>query len=849
MNEEKVNIKHQNTSSSIMDLIIKNDLVSFFIIDREGLIIDTNQCFASALGFSVSELLSKSISKIISDIESFIQKISGKEAAITIIQPFIAKNKDSIQGYLCGKRISNNLSDPIYCFHFINLKGYFDDLSSIQSHNANFKLKDELLLTKEVELKKQNSELIRLNNALLAQTNNIENLNVRIIENEMRLKLAFEAVNDGIWDWNLITGNIFFSDRFFTMLGYGAYDYSHTMDSWHSMVYPDDLPLLKEHLSELVSGNINEFTQECRMRTVNGNYTWILSRASTVDLNEQGKPQRIIGTQLDIDHQKGIEIALKENEAKLLKQNEEYVIVNKQLAESNQKTIQLFNQLQDKQAYLNSIFRSVPAMICLISNRIILFANNYASLMTGYDIDELLGQDTLLLYSSVKEYEKVFNLLYSDNGLGSIKSANTQWQMKNGTIIDVYITATHIESDVSQETYTFSAIDVTSQRLYEEELIAAKVQAEKAERLKTTFLCNMSHELRTPMNGIVGFSEMLQTQVTQAKKDEYLKVITNSSKQLLKIISDIIDISKIETNGLEVFYSPVNLPKLFIELHETYLSYLETRHKEHITLYYENCLFNNCENIIVDENKLKQILSNLLNNAVKFTDEGEIRFGCKLLEKEIEFYVSDTGIGIDAEELTEIFECFRQTESPTRKKYGGNGLGLAIAKGFVEILDGKIWVKSVKDSGSTFYFTIPFKPDNEQMNIETMDRSTLKWPDFHILVVEDDLTCLILIDEMLADTGIKISHAVTGLEAVKACRKDQSIDLVLMDMRLPEIDGYEATRRIKELRPQLPIIAQTAHALSEDRQKCLQAGCNEYITKPINQDNLFDMIDLFLSKR
>jgi PAS domain S-box-containing protein len=833
------------------ELLLESSLVAYFAVSVDCFIEDINPAFAPLLGYSTDELFGKSLDIIITeqDISNLKKTLSTlKSGNISVTYPLICKNGEIIHAQLSGKTFACS-GAGILRFYFV----FTDVTEKVLSHerlirqNQNLKLKDELISSKELELKKQNLELNRLNKELKEKNNNIEALLNRIIENEMRLKLAFNAVNDGIWDWDLVKDEIFFSDRFFTMLGYGPFEFAQNFDIWKILLHPDDAKKSIEQLTSISRGIIEEFTLEYRMRTKEENYLWILSRGKLVGRDNQNQPLKILGTHVDITQHKQNEIVLKQNESELKKQNEEYIEINKKLEKSNRKISQINQHIQDKQAHLDSIFKTVPACIALISDSIILFVNDYAVLMTGYDIDEIIGHSSSFLYPALEEYNRVQQALYSNNSEGITKSTSARWKMKNGTLIDVYITVTRIDFDQATSGYSVSAIDITDQRLYEEELIKAKDQAEKAEKLKTVFLSNMSHELRTPMNGIVGFAEMLQSQVNQTKKEQYLKIIVSSSKQLLKIITDIIDISKIESGEVETFESEVSVINLLKDLHETYLNYLASHKKTNISIDIKYNLQNKQNKILIDENKLRQVLINLLNNAVKFTDIGNIGFGCSIEDNLIKFFVSDTGIGIDPEEKEIMFECFRQTESPVRKKYGGNGLGLAISKGFIKAMKGEIWVESKKDEGSTFYFTVPYHPiSNEIAESQELYFPVVNWNTRHILIVDDDVTCLSLLDEMLEDTGIQISHAVTGLEAVKHCRKDLTIDIVLMDMRLPEMDGYEATRRIKENRPELAIIAQTAHALSEDRKKCLTAGCNNYITKPINQDTLFDMVSIYL---
>jgi PAS domain S-box-containing protein len=827
-------------------LLYINELISYFIINQEGFIIEANKKFCEKTGIpfihkeniNFYDFLDENDAKILK------QALSSTPLQSSTIQLFVKLNtlqNIKLPCQIKGQYLNENSTEKKILFIFNDLTDNIKIEKELQAQQPIDNDLEAKLLEKELELQ----NFIK---TYTEQQKNIDDLQIRIIENEMRLKLAFNDIDDGVWDWNIKADRIFFSDKFFTMLGFDAYEFSHNLESWKNLIHPDDFEATL-HLFTLISqGLITEFSTEYRMRRKIGDYIWMLSRAHQVEKDENGKPIQIIGIQVDITKQKEIELSLKSHKEKLEKQNEEYAKLNNKLTESNRKISKFNKQLQDKQAYLNSIFKTVPACIGLISDGIILFANEYTALTTGYEIDEIIGNNTRIVYPNDKEYQKVYETLYKNNTNGHTKSLTTKWKTKNGTILDIYITATRLESDEGHLNFTFTALDITSQRIYEDELIQAKEQAEKAERLKTVFLSNMSHELRTPMNGIVGFAEMLQSQVNQSKKDQYLKVIVNSSKQLLKIISDIIDISKIETGEVETFYTSFSINSLMKEFYEFYLNYLASRNKSAIKLEYNCNVPQNQDIIFTDENKVRQVLTNLLANAVKFTDEGKIGFGCSVKNKLIEFFVRDTGIGVEESEKEVIFESFRQTESPIRKKYGGNGLGLAIAKGLLNSISGAISFNSEIEKGSTFYFTIPLQFEESEIEEEVIiNLEPYKiWEKYHILVVEDDLTCYTLIEEMLEETGIKITHAITGLEAVKFCRKDTSIDLVLMDMRLPEIDGYEATKRIKEFRPNLAIIAQTAHALSEDRNKCMAAGCNNYMTKPVNQDLLFSTIGEFL---
>jgi PAS domain S-box-containing protein len=835
------------------NLFFKGGIISYAVLSSEFIIREANLQFAEYLGYPLEKIYNSWLgdymtSKGMQDLKHKV--IISTDQLIIFLSILIRKDGKKINVHFRGKSFEDKKSgECFYCFVFTDGTNEEQSVEQLKILNLNLKIKDELISSKEKELEHLENDLQNLEKKLEEQNSSMEQLHLHIIENEMRLKLAFDAVNDGIWDWNLTSNKIYFSDRFFVMLGYDTFDYPHEIETIKKLLHQDDLNKTSKIFDDVLNGKIKEYSVEYRMRKKNDDYLWILSRGKLIGQSTLGEPIRMIGTHVDITEQKTTELQLKEKEAELKKQNEEQININRKLLESNHKNKKINEHLSDKQAHLDSIMKTVPVSVGLVSERILLFVNKYTSLMTGYEIEEIIGRDASFLYPSEEEYGRVCEILYNDNSYGNIKSINSTWRMKNGTVIDVYITATNIDIEGPTKGYTFSALDVTAQRLYEDELIKAKDFAEKAEKLKSVFLANISHELRTPMNGIIGFAELLQNQVNQTKKEQYLKIIVNSSRQLLKIITDIVDISKIETSEIEVFNTSISLNKVLKEFYNNYVEYLNTRNKMSIELTYSSCFPDNCDKIIVDEIKFKQVLTNILNNAVKFTENGNISFGCDIKANFIEFYVRDTGIGIDPEEKEYVFECFRKTLTTKNKIYGGTGLGLSIAKGFIKAMGGEIWVDSEPDKGSVFYFTIPYQPVQEQI-VEEQEEvyTTVNWRNNHILVVEDDMACLALINELLEETKIKISNATTGLEAVKICRKDPTIDFVLMDMRLPEMDGYEATRRIKEFRPELPIIAQTAHALSDDKKKCLSAGCDDYLTKPIIQNILFDTISKFLEK-
>jgi len=370
-------------------------------------------------------------------------------------------------------------------------------------------------------------------------------------------------------------------------------------------------------------------------------------------------------------------------------------------------------------------------------------------------------------------------------------------------------------------------------------------RAVDSDRLKTAFLQNISHEIRTPMNSIIGFSELLKdNRTTETEKSQYLEMIAKGSDQLLNIVNEILDISLIETGNISVNKQKLNLNKL---IDETYLIFRPVI-KNEISFSVTKGFPDNGKNILTDITKVRQILDNLLKNAIKFTEKGHIKFGYSLVNNELEFYVEDTGIGIDADSHNKIFELFRKAGNENKRIYEGVGLGLAICKGNIELLNGRIWVESKPLAGSKFYFTIQYEPVDEEEPIK-MNKTDIieKLRDLTVLVAEDDEINYIYIREIFRGTGAVILHAVNGKEAVEMVQNNDKIGIVLIDIKMPVMNGYDAIKKIRELRPHLPIIAQTAFALSDEMLKAFNAGSNDYISKPFKKEQLLDLVKKHLS--
>jgi PAS domain S-box-containing protein len=395
--------------------------------------------------------------------------------------------------------------------------------------------------------------------------------------------------------------------------------------------------------------------------------------------------------------------------------------------------------------------------------------------------------------------------------------------------------------------------DITEREETRIKLKEAKERAEEADKLKTAFLANMSHEIRTPMNSIVGFSNLLtEDNLTKDEKNEYIQHINHGSETLLNLIDDIIDIAKIEAGQLSISPDACNLKELMDELYITHSRQLKHKNKLQINFQSEIVPLTDGYNIITDEFRLKQVMTNLIGNAIKFTHEGRISYGFRQINDVLEFYVSDTGIGISQEGQRVIFERFRQDNQVGLKHSGGTGLGLAISQHIIELLGGSISVNSSPGEGSVFSFTIPYKsaglPKLKPI-LPVKNGYDFDWSDKTILVVEDIDSNYKYIHAAIFRTGIKILRAVDGGEAIDICKSNKDIDIILMDVNMPVMNGYDATLEIKKLKPGIPIIAQTAYAMQGEEQRSRDAGCDAYLSKPVNLRSLYNTMSQFIGER
>lgn len=488
------------------------------------------------------------------------------------------------------------------------------------------------------------------------------------------------------------------------------------------------------------------------------------------------------------------------------------------------------NDLKKQKEYFKNIVGKTNAGIIITDEEgIIQFINESGEQIFLRKKSELLCTPFGVIQGN--EIKKEINIVRKNGevGIGEITTVNTEWKGKPSRLILVN--------------------DITDHIRLQERLDQSRQKAQESDRLKSAFLANMSHEIRTPLNGILGFSRFLANDnLSDADKKQFSEIIETCGNHLLRIINDIIDIAQIESGQFILSETEFDIMTLMRELQNIYKvdKNIVTRNIE------LKFVLPDISSIRIrsDEARLKQVLFNILNNAAKFTDKGNITVDLRFEEPDkFMFYVKDTGIGIPADELTNIFEKFRQVEMPKERLNEGNGLGLPISKALVQLMGGEIWLESEQGKGSTFYFTIkaPIIQDfilPKEVRITEKKKSL--FANRKILIVEDEEVNFLFIKSLLDPCETIILWAKDGAEAVEMAKKED-VDIILMDMKLPVKSGYEAVKEIRLAKPDIPIIAQTAYAMGGDREKILEAGCNDYISKPIKMRDLFTKMHHFIN--
>ena len=709
--------------------------------------------------------------------------------------------------------------------------------TSRQEHTIEYKIRPKLGISRY--LSDNHKVILNEKGEIIKLVGNIRDItDFKLVEEALnrsrdRLFKAIEATNDGMWDWRVSANKVYFDARFYTMLGYEPLEWPAAIDEWMKRIHPDDIENVRNQLPQYIEGNLNQWSIEYRFLAKNNTWIWVLNRGKVFERDNKGKSIRIVGTHSDITLRK-------KAEEELQKRNNELNTLYDQLQISEEKFRQLAENTQDvfwlrdedKVIYINSAFNKIWGRD---SEEVFINPDILTNWVHPDDQDAFNSWLTFDSFENQKSYLEQYRIVKPDGEIRWLWSRMFPVRNEKGKI------------------YRLAGIasDITDQKLVEEALIAAREKAMESDQLKSAFLANISHEIRTPMNGIIGFAELLKDDsLSLDNRIQYVNVITKSSEQLLHIIDDIIDISKIEANQLKINTTKVRIIDLLNSLSLFYQNERNHTGKIDIEIKVEVPAMLLSTVINTDESRLRQLLMNLISNALKFTEKGYIKFGFNKCQNDlVEFYVTDTGIGIPADRQIQIFKRFRQLDDSFTRRFGGTGLGLAICEGLVRLLGGQIWVTSEINKGSTFYFTISTGIDSTKSfpsRTENNRGPDFDWTGKTILVVEDDEINQEFLIAVLTPTNVEILCASTGEEAVSLGTSNAKIDLVLMDIRLPQMNGYEAFEKIREVKPSLPVIAQTAFAMTEDAVRCLEFGFSDYISKPINRKNLLTMINKFL---
>lgn len=631
-----------------------------------------------------------------------------------------------------------------------------------------------------------------------------------------RFRFALEKIGDNVWMHDFSTSITEFSHTNPDFLEYTSNSIS-IADSWWQCIHPGDKWMLERNDLLYKKGELDHHSVEYRMVNKEGEIRWILDRGVVTEFKEDGTPLHIIGTHTDISKIKKIEEQLKINEKRYR---------------------DLFNYSQ--------------ALICTHDiTGIILTVNPAICDALGYSKDEMIGVNIKEFVPAENRHRFERNYLNTviDNG-----KAEGVFIVTNKKLEHVYLLYQNYkveELGLTPYIIGFSQ-DITKRIKAEKELLEAKEATEKASKVKEIFLANISHEIRTPMNGILGIGGLLSKTDLTPKQAEYTKLILESATNLLHIVNDVLDFTKIESGKLELEKIAFNLGEKIDSTLKTFVFKIEEKGLE---MKFENKLTPSTI-IIGDPFRLGQVLNNLISNAIKFTEKGSIKITAQQVTQHefkpiFQFSVTDTGIGINNEQLSIIFQEFVQASSDTSRKYGGTGLGLSISKNLIEMQGGTIEVKSKPTVGTSFTVNIPYEKSSIDLMSTQLQHDSIILPidKKRILVADDVIINQIIVRQILEEWGHEVVITQNGQEAVNKLM-EQNFDLILMDIHMPVLDGYEATQMIRQLndvsKATIPIIALTANAFTNETNRFNDAGFSDYIAKPFTEKKLFDCLQKIL---
>lgn len=509
------------------------------------------------------------------------------------------------------------------------------------------------------------------------------------------------------------------------------------------------------------------------------------------------------------------------------------------------------DKIDDQQELLSLVTRRTNNYVIITDkNGFIEWVNESFERFSGYKLEEIKGlKPKSFLHGPETDVEttKLISRRLRQEKSFSCEIVN---YTKKGEKYWVHINCQPLKNKEGEIIRLFALmVNITEQKWLIENLIQARQKAEESDRLKSAFLANMSHEIRTPMNAIMGFSELLgRPNMPMNKREEFAHLIRQRSKDLLSIVNDILDISKIEAGQMMSVPAYGHVQELLNELLKNITAEVDHLHNKSIEVKIHNEL-KGAENIVLaDFGRLRQVFTNLLNNALKFTQSGSIEFGCRLLDRNtFLFSVRDTGIGIDSSSHEIIFKPFHQASDATHQHYGGTGLGLAITKGLLNLWNGKIWVESEPGNGATFFFTMPYLPQNNTFPVDQTRPEHADWKDVKMVLIEPDFYSASYIKEILADTSCELTHVESGIKALEVIHHIRP-SVVLIDLGLPDISGMKIIEQVKKIHPEIIMVPITALATSDHKTKAMALGCRAFLTKPMSEKRFLRTLNPIISQ-
>ncbi|WP_320019221.1 ATP-binding protein [Labilibaculum manganireducens] len=520
------------------------------------------------------------------------------------------------------------------------------------------------------------------------------------------------------------------------------------------------------------------------------------------------------------------------------------------IVDVNQATVNLYKAKSKEDLIGNLALTFLPESLTVFKEELLAIINGENSFEKEAKVKTLEGEvvEVIIKLFYTKHNDK-FIAYVSTTDITSRKKTDHALKQKNEEFLrlNAELESTNKEYELLNLEYKTINSEILKTNI---ELEKAKEKAIESDHLKSAFLANMSHEIRTPMNTIIGFSDLLgQPSLTLERRQKFLKLVQSSSEHLLRIIDDIIDVSKLESNQLKVNKKSCLLNELLYEIKESQSMIKIVKNKNDVTLQLNIPPNTENLNITCDPTRFRQIVYNLVSNAFKYTEKGFVEIGYSIshVDSMVHLYVKDTGFGIQAEMFQMIFERFRQIENQNLQE--GTGIGLSIVKGLVHLLGGEIWIESKVNEGSTFHFTIPISEQNKpviEKKVTPQITNSINLSECLVYIAEDDISSFLLLEELLQATEVKLIHAVNGEELINLITS-HTPDLILLDINMPVMNGFEAMNKIRKTHPSIPVIAQTAYAMAEEREKCIAAGCTDYISKPINATLLLEKIRKYLT--